>query len=141
MDRSEIATPAKLKQWQYLEKVSRFLGENDNISVDLLIGANYTEVLQPLEGIPSQQDGPYAYRTILGPIVDENPDAVSRNRIAVFQAEKESIAKDHFQEQNKCEDIGIKEMLRKIYISNFQNTISEQENGIIEKISEILNED
>ena len=141
VDRSEIATSAKLKQRQYLEKISRFLGENDNISVDLLIGANYTEALQPLEGIPSQQVGPYAYRTILGPIVDENPDAVSRNRIAVFQAEKESIAKDHFQEQNKCEDIGIKEMLRKIYISNFQNTISEQENGIIEKISEILNED
>ena len=81
VDRSEVATPAKLKQWQYLEKISSFLGENDNISVDLLIGANCVEALQPLEVIPSQQDGPYAYRTILGwyvvgPIVDEKPDAV-----------------------------------------------------------------
>ena len=63
------------------EKISSFLGENDNISVDLLIGANCVEALQPLEVIPSQQDGPYAYRTILGwyvvgPIVDEKPDAV-----------------------------------------------------------------
>ena len=76
MDRSEIATPAKLKQWQYLEIISSFLKENDNISVDLLIGANCVEALQPLEFIPSQQDGPYGYRTILGwsvvrPIVDE----------------------------------------------------------------------
>ena len=65
VDRSEIAMPAKLKQWQYLEKISRFLGVNDNISVDLLIGANCVEALQPLKVIPSQQEGPYAYKTIL----------------------------------------------------------------------------
>ena len=81
---SETATPAKLKQWQYLEKISRFLGENYNISMDLLISANCVEALQPLEVIPSQQDRPYAYRTILGwcvvwSIVDEKSDAVSCN--------------------------------------------------------------
>ena len=145
VDRSEIATPDKLKQWQYLEKISSFLGENDNISVDLLIGANCVEALQPLEVIPSQQDGPYAYSTILGwcvvqPIVDEKPDAVSCNQIAVLQAENGSIAK-HFQVQNKCEDIGIKEMLRKIYMSEFQYAISERENSITGKMSEISNED
>ena len=58
--------PFKLKQWQYLEKISNFLGVNDNVSVDLLIGANCVEALQPLEVIPSQQEGPYAYKTILG---------------------------------------------------------------------------
>ena len=66
MDRSDIATPAKLKQWEHLEKISSFVGENHNINVDLLIGANCVEALQPLEIIPSQQDAPYAYRTILG---------------------------------------------------------------------------
>ena len=101
VNRSEIATPATLKQWQYLEKISSFLGENDNISVDLLIGANFVEALQLLEVIPSQQDRPYAYMTILGwcvdgPIVDEKPDTVSCNRIAVLQAENGSIAKHHF---------------------------------------------
>ena len=136
MDRSEIATPAKLKQWQYLEKISSFLGENDNISVDLLIGANCVEALQPLEVIPSQQDGPYAYRTILGwsvvgPMVDEKPDVVSCIQIAVLQAENGSVAKHHFEVQNKCEDIGIKEMLKNIYISDFQDTISERENSMI----------
>ena len=146
MERSEIATPAKLKQWQYLEKISSFLGENDNISVDLLIGANCVEALQPLEVIPSQQDGSYAYRTILGwcvvrPIVDEKPDAVSCNRIVVLQAENGSVAKHHFEVQNKCEDIGIKKMLRKIYMSDFQDTSSERENSAIGKMSEISNED
>ena len=114
MDRNEIVTPAKLKQWQYLEKTSSFLGENYNISVDLLLGANCVEALQLLEVIPSQQNGPYAYRNILGwcvvgPIMDEKPDAVSCNRIAVLQAENGSIAKHHFEVQNKCEDIDIKE--------------------------------
>ena len=70
MDRSDIATPAKLKQWEHLEKISSFVGENHNINVDLLIGANCVEALQPLGIIPSQQDAyrtiPYAYRTILG---------------------------------------------------------------------------
>ena len=146
MDRSEIATPAKLKVRQYLEKILSFLGENDNISVDLLIGANCVEALQPLEVIPSRQGGAYAHRTILGwcvvePIVDKKPDAVSCNPIAVLQAENGSIAKHHFQVQNKCEDIGIKEMLRKIYMSDFQDTISEREDSIIGKMSEISNED
>ena len=51
--------PDKLKQWQYLEKISNFLGENDKISVDLLTSANCTEALQPFKVIPSQHDGPY----------------------------------------------------------------------------------
>ena len=146
VDKNEITTPAKLKQWQYLEKISSFLGVNDNISVDLLIGANCVEALQPLEVIPSQQEGPYAYKTILGwcvvgPIVDEKQEAVSSNRIAVFQAGNRSVAKHHFEVQNKCEDIVIKEMLRKIYASDFQDTSSQREDSIIGKMSGISNED
>ena len=112
----------------------------------MLIGENCVEALQPLEVIPSQQDEPYAYRTIIGwcvvgPIVDEKSDAVSCSQIAVIQVENGSLAKHHFEEQNKCEDIGIKEMLRKIYTGDFQDTSSERENNIIGKISEISNED
>ena len=104
--------------------------------MDLLIGANCVEALQPLEVIPSQQEGPYAYKTILGwcvvgPIVNEKQDAVSCNRIAIFQAGNGSIAKHHFEVQNKCEEIRIKEMLRKIYMSDFQDTSSQREDSII----------
>ena len=38
--------------------------------MDLLIGADCVEALQSFEVIPSQQDGTYAYRTILGWCVD-----------------------------------------------------------------------
>ena len=114
--------------------------------MDLLIGANCVEALQPLEVIPSQQEGPYAYKTILGscvvgPIVDEKQDAASCNRIAILQAENGSVGKHHIEVQNKCADIGIKEMLRKIYMSDFQDTSSQREDSIIGKMSEILNED
>ena len=44
----------------YLEKVSKELGENENNSVDLLIGANCLEALKPVEVIPRQNDGSYA---------------------------------------------------------------------------------
>ena len=86
--------------------------------MDLLLGANCVEALLPLEVIGSQQDGPYAYRTILGwcvveSIVNEKADAVSCNRIAILQAENGSVAKHHFEVQNKCEDIGIKENVEK----------------------------
>ena len=129
-----------------MERISSFPGENDYISVEMLIGENCVEALQPLEVIPSQQDEPYAYRTIIGwcvvgPIVDEKSGAVSCSQIAVIQVENGSLAKHHFEEQNKCEDIGIKEMLRKIYTGDFQDTSSERENNIIGKISEISNED
>ena len=102
VDQSETAMPAKLKQWQCLEEISSFLGQNANIIVDLLNVVNCVEAIQPLEVIPSQQDGPCAYRTILRwcvvkPIVDEKSDAVSCNRIAMLQAESGSIAKHHFE--------------------------------------------
>ena len=43
VDSCEIATARKLKKWDYLEKISKELGENANISVDLLIDANCLE--------------------------------------------------------------------------------------------------
>ena len=63
MDSCEIATTRKLKKWDFLEKISKELGDNEDISVDLLIGANCLEALEPLEVIPRQNDGPYAVRT------------------------------------------------------------------------------
>ena len=111
-----------------------------------MIGAKCVVALQLLEVIPSQQDEPYAYRAILewclvGPIVDGKPDAVSCNRIAVLQAENGSIAKHHIEVQNKCHNVGMREILRKIYMGDFEDTSSEREKSIIRKMSDILNED
>ena len=66
MDSCEIATAKKLKKQDYLEKIPKELGDNEGISVDLLIGANCLEGLEPAEVIPRQNDGPYVIRTVLG---------------------------------------------------------------------------
>ena len=42
------------------------LGDNEEISVNLLIGPNCLEALEPVEVIPRQNHGPYAIRTALG---------------------------------------------------------------------------
>ena len=47
MDSCDIATARKLKKWDYLEKMSKKLCDNEDISVDLLIGANCLEALEP----------------------------------------------------------------------------------------------
>ena len=66
MDSSEIASARKLKIRDYLEKISKKLGDNEDASVDLLISTNFLETLEPTEVIPRQNDGPYAIRTALG---------------------------------------------------------------------------
>ena len=66
VDSYEITTARKLKKWDCLEKISKELGDNEDISVDLLIGANCLEALEPVEVIPRQNDGPYVIRTALG---------------------------------------------------------------------------
>ena len=66
VDSCEIATARKLKKLDYLEKMSEELGDNEDISVDLLIGANCLEGLEPAVVIPRQNDGPYVIRTVLG---------------------------------------------------------------------------
>ena len=62
----EIATSGKLQRWKYLERIFEEIGNNENIKVDLLIGANFLEALEPLEVIPSQDKGLCAFRTALG---------------------------------------------------------------------------
>ena len=52
VDSCEIATARKLKKWDYLGKISKELGDNENISVDLMIGAKCLEALEPVEVIP-----------------------------------------------------------------------------------------
>ena len=91
VDSCEIATAGKFKKWDYLERISKELGDNENISVGLLVGANCLEALEPVEVIPRQNDGPYAIRTalgwcIVGPIKAQCHNAVSYNWIAVITA-------------------------------------------------------
>lgn len=62
-----IANEKDLTRWPYLHKVET---PSIRASVDLLIGSNAPKLLEPLEVIPSQRNGPYAIRTSLGWVVN-----------------------------------------------------------------------
>ena len=46
VDQSEIATPAKLKQWKHLNRISEEIVGNESIIVDLLIAASSVTYVQ-----------------------------------------------------------------------------------------------
>ena len=66
VDNDDITKPGQLKQWKYLGLVINQLNLEENISVGLLIGANCTKALEPIQTLRSRNGGPYAFRTRLG---------------------------------------------------------------------------
>ena len=66
VDEQEIATPGKVKKWNYLGGTTNETCSNTDISVGLLIGSNCAEALEPKEVISSRESGPYAVKPILG---------------------------------------------------------------------------
>ena len=61
-DPVEIATSIKLRKWKYLDKVTKHLATDDEVSTDLLS----VQALEHLDVILSQCGGLYAFRTVLG---------------------------------------------------------------------------
>ena len=123
VDPVAIATPIKLRKCKYLDKVAKHLATKDEVSVDLLIGAKCVQTLEPLDVIPSQCGSPYAFCTILGwcitgPIEDRMRKHViiSCNHVRVVEAgiRGNSIAKHHSEIQNEVNDVGIKEMWKRM---------------------------
>ena len=49
-----------------LDKISGEIGRDESITVNLLVEVNFLKALQPLQVIPSQEDGRYAIRTARG---------------------------------------------------------------------------
>ena len=139
----EIATARKLHKWDYLEKISK---ELDDISEDLLIGANCLEALEPVEVIPRQNNGPYAIRTalswcVVGPIKAQFHNVVSCNRIAVIKADSGQMADHHFNIEKGCKDIGVKEILKKMYMTNFNEPCLKDVDPARKELKEISYED
>ena len=65
VDSCQISTAGKHKKWNYVERISKGIGENKDINIDLLIGANCLHTLEPIEVIPRQYNGLYTYGTAL----------------------------------------------------------------------------
>ena len=110
--------------------------------MDLLIGANCLEGLEPVEVIPSQNDGPYAIRTtlgwcVVGPIKAQCHNVVSCNRIAVIKADSGKMAEHHFEIEKGCKDTGVKEMLKKMYMTNFNEPCLKDADLVTKGLKEI----
>ena len=60
---NNITKRSHLRRWKYLENVMNQLTFGDYISVQLLIGANCTKALKPIEILQSRNGGPYAFKT------------------------------------------------------------------------------
>ena len=90
VDSSEIATPEKIKKWKYLQEISEEISQSDDMKMGLLIGANCTRALEPVQVIASRDGRPYAMKTVLGwcivgPIarINSRNGSLTCNRIAV----------------------------------------------------------
>ena len=84
MDADDIPSKKYLGKWDYLDRVSRTFPETTNIPVGLLIGRNCPKAMEPVEVIPSEGEGPYAYRTRLGWCVGMGDDTADEsNKITV----------------------------------------------------------
>ena len=114
--------------------------------MDLLIGANFLEALAPAEVMPRRNDRPYAIRTglgwcVVGPIKAQCHNAVSCNRIAVIKADSGKMAEHHFEIEKGCEDIGEKEMLKKMYMTDFNEPCLKDADPVTKGLKEISYED
>ena len=125
MDNDVVSTPERLKEWGYLNSIADKFDVRRKLSIGILIGANCPKALEPIEVIPAQNDGPYAFKTklgwcVVGPISHEdNQKIVSCNRIAVKEAGNNSFSRHHLEISNKVEEVELKEMLEKLYAIEF----------------------
>ena len=130
VDEQEIATPEKVKKWNYLEEIANEICPNTDISVGLFIGANWAEALESKEVISSRESSPYAAKTIfgwcvVGPVfcTSKNGDKVSCNRVSVEEAGSQNLGKYQFCVINEVKDTGIKDMPNKIYQADFSESV------------------
>ena len=92
VDKEDVATSSKLKQWKHLESTVGKISQKEDISVRLLIGANCAKALGLNRIIPSKNDGPYAFKTklgwyIAGPVNGTIRKEICCNRIDTREAE------------------------------------------------------
>ena len=66
LDKCDIPSKEYVKSWSHLKHIADSFLDNKDAPIGLLIGRNCRKALEPVEIIPSQNNGPYATRTRLG---------------------------------------------------------------------------
>ena len=148
VDSAEIATPEKLKKWRYCDSITKCIARDDEVSVDLLIGTNCIQTLEPISVISSQDGVPYAPQTILGwciagPIecTSGKVGGFSCNQIAVNEAGTNKIQSHLVKVQEQVKESGIKEMFERMYQVDFIESSAKVHDVMPQNLEDISYED
>ena len=143
VDKEEIATPAKIKEWKHLRSISNDIVQRDDVQVGLLIGDNCMKALEPTKIIHSEGGGLYAYKTRLGWCVVGSINCVSKgittscNRVAVRDVASSKLASHHFAIEKSVKDVSFN-------VSVYRHDFNEPElvgASTMLKCGEVLHED
>ena len=124
VDNADITRPSELKQWKYLDHITNQLNLGDNLPLGLLIGENCRKALETWGIGASRNEGLYAFKArlgwcIVGPLNQNNKNAVSCERITVRQVGIKQIGAHFFQVENKVYNNEVSDILKKIYSQDF----------------------
>ena len=112
-----------------------------------MIGANCSKAIEPIEIIPSQQCGPYAFRAILGFWIvgslgrKMGQPILHCNIIKCSSFSTNQMAKHVLAVETQVEDIGFKEMLQKLYNEEFNEVHPERKNWVFGELESLSAED
>ena len=125
VDKEEIASPAKIKEWKNLRSISNAIVQRDDVQVGLLTGTNCIKALEPTKIIHSEGCNPYAYKTRLGWCVVQPINCISKgittscNHLAVSDVASPKLASHHFTIEKSVKDVSLEEMFQAIYRHDF----------------------
>ena len=134
MDEDDIPNAVEVGKWDYLKEVAETLSEVKKMPLGLLIGTNCKKALEPMQVIPSSENGPYAKRTrvgwcVIGSEEEGRRDKTNCNNIRIRTPLKDmstSMPKSHVVLQTKITDDSIKNALQEMWKSDFIEKDSEK---------------
>ena len=138
IDHDEIVDVETLKEYHYLEGVAKeFHRYGNDIPIALIIGSNCQKAVEQIESIPSEENGPFAFRTqlgwcVAGPIESRGADVIKCNRIRVKDISTDTFAKHHFVLKSKVEDVSVADKLQEMYANDFNEKSSEKKTLSVE---------
>ena len=142
--KEDMPSSSALKQWAYLEEVSKLVPEYDsNVPFGLVIGNKCKQALEPLQLISSIGDGPFAYRThlgwcVVGPVQSSSSSSKS---VKVFFTQVRLLAQDmtdgkqsshYFLPTTKVRDTTISDKLNAMYVTEFSERFREDKTYSVE---------
>ena len=141
---SEIPIPEAVGRWEHLKRISGELHEVDaTIPIGLLIRANCPAAHEPLEVIPSQGRGPYAFKTrlgwcVLGPVESfSHCGSISCNRVRLELGKSavDSDAIPYLADRSEIKDLSWELQLQSMYNIEFNDLhIERKELSIEDKV-------